>query len=206
MPRLVSTLGYQLYFPRAFIEGLNEIYQLRIKNLERFYFSSLHSYIAFTCFIPGLVLVLIRKDIYLKIAVSVVRLSFLIFIIKAGSVFSNHNYYIISYTPVMAIVAGYSIAQTKIRYQWILRVLIAFEGIANQHHDFIIRESKRYRLKLEEIADHHIPEDQLIVISGGNSPQAIYFSNRKVWTTDNETIIKNQDRGIQAKRSSLSDH
>jgi hypothetical protein len=190
VPHLVSTHGYQLYFPRAFIEGLNEIYQLRIKTLERFYFSSLHSYIAFTCFLAGLVLVFIRKDLYLKIAVSVVTLSFLIFVIKAGSVFSNHNYYIIPYAPVMALVAGYFIAQIKIRYQWILLVLIAIEGIANQHHDFIIRESERYKLKLEEIADHHIPEDQLIVINGGNSPQAIYFTNRKGWSIDNETMIK----------------
>ncbi len=111
--------------------------------------------------------------------------------LKAGSFFSNHNYYIIAYTPMMALVSGYFIARIKVRYQWILLVLIAIEGISNQQHNFFIRDSERYKLTLEEIADKHIGKDELIVINGGDSPQQIYFTNRKGWSVDNEVITDN---------------
>ncbi len=188
VPHLVAEYKFQIIFPKGFIEGLNDLYQLSIKTLERFYFSSLHSFLAFACFIAGLVLIFIRNNIFLKIAVSIVTLSFFLFIIKAGSFFSNHGYYIISYTPVMAFVSGFFISKIKARYQWILLVLIAIEGIANQQHDFFIRDSERYKLTLEQIADEHIGKNELIVINGGNSPQQIYFTNRKGWSVDNEAI------------------
>ena len=189
VPHLVAEYKFQIIFPKGFIEGLNDIYQLRIKTLERFYYSSLHSFLAFACFIAGLVLIFLRRNIFLKIAVSIVTLSFFLFIIKAGSFFSNHSYYIIAYTPLMAFVSGFFISnKIKARYQWILLVLIAIEGIANQQHDFFIRDSELYKLKLEEIADKHIGKNELIVINGGDSPQQIYFTNRKGWTVKNETI------------------
>jgi hypothetical protein len=121
-------------------------------------------------------------------AVSVVTISFILFIIKAGALFSNHNYYIIAYTPLMAFVAGYFISFIKVRYQWILLVLIAIEGIANQQHDFFIKDSERYKLTLEQLAEAHIPKNELIVINGGESPQQLYFTNRKGWSVENETI------------------
>jgi hypothetical protein len=136
----------------------------------------------------GLVLIFFQKNIYLKIAVSTVTLSFFVFMIKAGSFFSNHNYYIIAYTPMMAFASGFAIARIKTRYQWVLLVLIAIEGIANQQHDFFIRDSEQYKLKLELIADSHIGKNELIIINGGDSPQQIYFANRKGWSVKDEVI------------------
>jgi len=188
VPYLVSEYKFQIIFPKGFMEGLNDLYQLRIKTLERFYYSSLHSFLAFACFIAGLVMVFIRKDMFFKMAVSIVTISFFLFIIKAGSFFSNHSYYIIAYTPLMAVVSGFFISNVKARFQWILLVLIAIEGIANQQHDFFIRDSERYKLTLEQMADNHIGKNELIVINGGDSPQQIYFTNRKGWTVTDETI------------------
>ncbi len=132
VPYLVAEYKTQLYYPKGIIEGFKEILQLKTKTLERFYYSSLHSFLAFACFMAGLVMIFIRKNTFLKIAVSIVTLSFFFFMIKAGSVFSNHSYYIITYTPVMALVSGFCIWKIKTRYQWILLVLIAIEGIANE--------------------------------------------------------------------------
>ena len=188
VPYLVSENKFQIIFPKGFMEGLNDLYQLRIKTLERFYYSSLHSFLAFGCFLAGLVVVFIRNNIFLKMAVSIVTLSFFLFIIKAGSFFSNHSYYIIAYTPLMALVSGFFISTIKWRYGWILLVLIAIEGIANQQHDFFIRDSERYKLTLEQIADSYIGKNELIIINGGDSPQQIYFTNRKGWTVENEVI------------------
>ena len=188
VPYLVSEYQFQTIFPKGFLEGLQDLYELRIKTLEKFYFSSLHSFLAFGCFMAGLFLVFYRKNTLLKIAVAVVTVSFILFIIKAGALFSNHNYYIIAYTPLMAFVAGFFISLIKIRFQWILLVLIAMEGIANQQHDFFIRESEQYKLTLEQIAEVHIGKNDLIVINGGESPQQLYFTNRKGWSVENKTI------------------
>lgn len=188
VPYLVSEYQYQIIFPKGFLEGLNDLYQLRIKTLERFYYSSLHSFLAFACFLAGMFLVFYRKNILLIMAVSIVTLSFILFIIKAGAFFSNHSYYIIAYTPLMAFVAGFFTSIIKVRFQWMLLVVIAIEGIANQQHDFFIRESERYKLTLERIAEVHIGKNELIVINGGDSPQQIYFTNRKGWTVKDETI------------------
>jgi len=192
VPYLVAEYKSQLFFPRGIIEGFKEILLFRTKTLERFYFSSLQSFLAFACFIAGFVLIFIRNNIFLKMAVSIITLCFFFFILKAGSVFPNHSYYIIAYTPVMAFVSGFFFSKIKARYRWILLVLIAFEGIANQQHDFFIRDSERYKLTLEQIADDHIGKNELIVINGGDSPQQIYFTNRKGWSIDNEVITGNE--------------
>ena len=62
------------------------------------------------------------------------------------------------------------------------------EGIANQQHDFFIKENQVYQLKLEEKAAQFIGKNDLVIINGGDSPQAIYFAHRKGWTVDNEMI------------------
>jgi hypothetical protein len=191
VPHLVSEYKFPIIFPKSFMEGLNDLYQLRIKTLERFYYSSLHSFLAFGCFIAGLAVMFIRNDIFLKMAVTIVTLSFFLFIIKAGSFFSNHSYYIIAYTPLMALVSGFFISTIKWKYRWLLLVLITIEGIANQQHDFFIRDSELYKLTLEQIADSHIGKNELIVINGGDSPQQIYFANRKGWSVENEAIVNN---------------
>lgn len=188
VPHLVETYQFQIIFPKGFREGLSDLYLFRIRTLERFYFSSLHSFIAFACFVGGLILVFIQKDMKLKIAFSVVTLSFFLFMVKAGSFFAEHVYYIIPYVPMMAFVSGFFISKVNVRYQWILLVAIAVEGVANQQHDFFIRDSELYKLSLEEIADRHIGKNELIVINGGNSPQQIYFAHRKGWTVDDKTI------------------
>ena len=49
---------------------------------------------------------------------------------------------------------------------------------------------------LEEIADSHIGKNELIIINGGDSPQQIYFTNRKGWSVDNEVIVHSQDKSL----------
>ena len=58
---------------------------------------------------------------------------------------------------------------------------IAIEGIANQQHDFFIKEDQKYKLTLESIMDQHVGKEELIVINGDGSPQQMYFAHRKGW-------------------------
>ena len=121
--------------------------------------------------------------------VGVIFSVFLLFIMKTGAVFPLHNYYIIPFTPIMALMAGYAINQIPLKFQYMLLILIAIEGIANQQHDFHIKESQLYKLKLDQLTDKYIPRKDLIIINGGPSPQDIYFSHRKGWTVDNIHVM-----------------
>lgn len=189
VPYLLKTYHYQLYFPKSITEGIQEIIPLIPELLEKFYFSSLCSYMALICFIIGLVMLIKSKHKLLKLSIGIITFVFILFIIKTGAVFPLHNYYIIPFTPIMALLAGYFITQIPLKYQYILLSLIVIEGIANQQHDFFIKDSQVYKLKLQEKTDRIIPKGNLIIINGGQSPQDIYFSHKKGWTTDNDKIM-----------------
>jgi hypothetical protein len=111
-----------------------------------------------------------------------------VFIIKTGAVFPLHSYYVIPFVPLMALVAGYFISKIPLRFQYILLGLIAIEAIANQQHDFFIKDSEKYKLGLEQVAEKTIPKGDLIIINGGASPQQIYLSHRKGWTVESEKL------------------
>jgi 4-amino-4-deoxy-L-arabinose transferase-like glycosyltransferase len=192
VPYLLDTYHYQLYFPKGIAEGIHEIIPLMPELLEKFYFSALHSYIALTCALVGIILLIKSKQVYLLTGIAIISAVFLLFIIKTGAVFPLHNYYIIPFTPIMAIMAGFAIARIPLNFQYVLLGLIAIEGIANQQHDFRIKETQLYKLELEKITEKLIPQKDLIIINGGQSPQDIYFSNRKGWTVNNTDIMNLQ--------------
>lgn len=188
VPYLVDEYHYALFFPKSFAEGMAEVSALIPQALEKFYFSSLHSYFGFLCFLAGLYFVFRDRNKATKIGFVIITLVFLAFIIKTGSVFPKHNYYIIPYAPVMALIAGVFVSKVPKKYQVILLILIGVEGVANQQHDFFIKKDKRYLLSLEQIVDKHVDENELIVTNGGQSPQQLYFANRRGWTV-NDTIL-----------------
>lgn len=192
VPHLLETYHYQLYFPKGIGEGIQEITPLIPELLEKFYFSALSSYIAFAGCLVGIVLLIRSKHKYLAFGIGIMSLVFGLFILKTGAVFPTHNYYIIPFVPVMALLAGYAIARIPLKFQYIVLGLIAIEGIANQQHDFHIKDSQLYKLELEKITDEVIPQKDLVIINGGQSPQDIYFSNRKGWTVDNDAVENTQ--------------
>jgi 4-amino-4-deoxy-L-arabinose transferase-like glycosyltransferase len=188
VPYLLDTYKFQLFFPKNYQVGTTEIAPLIPELLEKFYFSALCSFLAFACCLVGLILLLIRKSYLMSLGLLIICFVFGVFIIKTGAVFPTHSYYIIPFVPVMALAAGYFISKIPMKYQSILLVLIAIEGIANQQHDFFIKENQLYKLELEAKTDSIIPKKDLIIINGGESPQDIYFANRKGWTVEPESI------------------
>lgn len=192
VPYLLDTYHYQLYFPKGFLDGIREITPYVPELLEKFYFSSLHSYIAFICCLAGVFILMKNKQKYLIYSIGIITLVFVFFIIKTGAVFPLHNYYIIPFTPIMVLLAGYAIDKIPTKYQYILLLLISIEAIANQQHDFRIKDSQLYKLELDGITQQIIPKNELIIINGGPSPQHIYFSHRKGWTIENAQMTNPQ--------------
>ncbi len=189
VPHLLNTYKFQLYFPKSLGEGMLEIFNLLPELLEKFYFSALHSYSALLCCLVGLVILVTSKQYKTLLAgVITITIIFCVFILKTGAVFPLHNYYIIPFVPIMALLAGIGINQIKPKIQYLVLGIIAIESIANQQHDFWIKDSQLYKLELENLSDKIVPKQSLIVINGGPSPQDMYFTNRKGWTVTNEQI------------------
>ena len=190
VPHLVSTYGYELYFPRSFSEGFKEIMGLWPELLEKFYFVAFSSFVGFACFLAGVYFVF-RDRVSLKwvlCSIGIISAVFAAFIVKTGLVFPLHSYYVVPFVPVMALVAGYFLNKINPRYAYILLGIITIESVANQHDDMVLKQSENYKLGLEEITDKVIPKESLIVINGTPSPQHMYFSHRKGWTETSDVV------------------
>ncbi len=188
VPSIILNGGFQLYFPKNITEGLHEIAPLIPQLLEKFYFSALNSYIAFACFLAGIFFLFKNNTKLFNFALVICFVVFCIFIIKTGSVFPLHNYYIIPFTPVMALIAGIAISYLTKKWQHVVLLLILAEGISNQQHDFHIREKDKYKLTLENIIADNVKTNQLIVMCADMSPQQLYFAHRKGWIFSQDNL------------------
>jgi hypothetical protein len=162
--------------------GLTDIILNLDKAIYNFYFAAFSSYIVFAIFIIGIILMFIRKDRNMIIIFILLFAAFILYIFKSGFYFYHHNYYIIPFVPVMALVAGYALS--LIERKWILLTLLILgvgESIANQQHDFFVKESEKYKMSIEQIMKSVSHKDDLILINGNGNPQLIYLSHRKGW-------------------------
>lgn len=190
-PYLVSTYHYQLFFPKGIIEGIKEIIPFTSQYFEQFYFHSFKSYLAIIPLLSGVFFLFFsNENRNKKMSLAFITLFFLIFTIKTGAVFPQHDYYIIPFVPVMAIFAGYGLSRLKPSWSYLALGVICIEAIANQQHDFFIKEDQRYKLTLEESISDLIPQKELVIINGGASPTDIYFSHRKGWSMTTEQLLK----------------
>ena len=186
---LLAAFGIQLYFPKGIAEGFRELISYWPVTLEKFYFSALESFIAFGLFLAGLFLIIKQKQKLLLMIFLSTSFFFLLFICKTGFVFSTHSYYIIPYVPVMAIVCAFALVQIKNNKLKIALVsIVIIEAVLNQQNDFRIKDSEKYKLGMEAMADKISQKTDLVAINGGQNPQEIYFLNRRGWSVDKEKL------------------
>jgi 4-amino-4-deoxy-L-arabinose transferase-like glycosyltransferase len=187
VPYLDSLFGNRLFFPRSLPQGMHELLHLWQLTAEKFYFSSLESFIAFAFFIAGCFFIIRKKDKIMMMIVIPATVIFMFFMIKTGEVFPLHSYYVIPFTPLMAMITAYGLNEVpKVNYRIVLLSLIMIEGIANQNNDFFIKKSEMYKLELESVADKISSRADAIAINGGENPQQLYFTHRKGWRITNE--------------------
>jgi len=113
VPHLESMYNNRLYFPKSFSIGTKELFQNIDLTVEKFYFSSLQSFVSFLFFILGLYWIVKRKEKILLYTFCIASFIFILFMIKTGDVFSLHNYYVIPYTPIMAVIVAYAINEIQ---------------------------------------------------------------------------------------------
>lgn len=171
-------LGY-----REIIENLNAA-------LANFYFNAFSGYFIFTLFLVGFAMMLYKKDRKTITIFLLLFAVFLVYIFKSGHYFYHHSYYIIPFVPIMALIAGNAMA--LISKKWLYISILFFgigESIANQQHDFFIKDSEKYKLSLENMMDTISKPDDLILINGNGNPQLIYLSHRKGWNCSDEQLL-----------------
>lgn len=195
-PQLALESGMWYNSGKGLREGFMEIVSNLNQALHKFYFDAFNGYILFALFLLGLVYAFVKKErTLITITLSVFGV-FLLYIFKSGFFFYHHNYYIIPFVPVMALLAAYGLSQLK--KTWMLYGLLCLgivESLANQQHDFFIRDSKMYKMELEAIMDQISTRNQLIALNGNEDPQLIYLSHRKGWNCHDEEL--NDEQFIQ---------
>ncbi len=204
VPFLVKKYEFWHFFMgKSLREGFSEIVLNLNETLSRFYDTAL-KFIGFAVFILGLVFSILLKDRKIYFLLLLTFFSFCVFIFKAGYNFPHHNYYIIPFVPIMALIAGYGLTNFKNRkIAALLLVGIVVEGIANQHQDFRIKDIDKGIVNLEEDLDKVSLKNDLIIINSGNHPTPMYFAHRKGWVSDNDQIKDEKhieslkDRGLK---------
>lgn len=184
------TTGYQLFsMGPGSAEGMKQLIGAPLEMLDNFYFDAL-KFSGFVLFIIGLIAA-IKNRAYNVLGVLLLSMtSFLLFMLQAGYGFSMHEYYTLPFVPTMAFMAGYGLSMIPLAtIRSTLVAVIMIEGVANQQHDFFIKDKQRYKLGLEAFLDAHIGEE-LIVVNGGQNPQLMYFAHRRGWTESSERLSK----------------
>lgn len=185
VPSTEKEYGFPLFYPTGLSEGWRQLVEMKTDTLARFYPIALTSRIAFLFCLVGIGLALWRKNqpILLTFAASFGLLFALM--LKAGGTFSGHEYYIIPFVPMMALLAGYGLSES-VRNQWVqlaIIVAIAVEAVWHHKKDFFIPWENQKFLKLEEIVDQHVPKDSRILVNHREgSPVMLYAAHRRGWT------------------------
>ena len=198
VPYLNVTYGYHLFFPKGLIEGWHEIVPLWQLLLEKFYFTSLYSFLGLSIFLFGFVRLHQWNWSRLNWALLSVTVIFGLFILKTGAVFPQHTYYSIPFVPVMCLMVsfgleGLMVYGIKPRWLSVLAILICVESISNQFHDHFIKDSEKYKQKLENDVGNCIPQNAKIVMVSSANPQELYLIHRSGWTVFPEQVKTEAD-------------
>lgn len=184
VPQLVDTYHFALFFPKGIAEGLHEIAPLWSDFAAQVYFGALRSYVVLLPILVGIIWLGIRKNRLALAGIGVLTAIFFVFAIKTGTVFPTHNYYVLPFVPVMAVVAACGLQRMDKRLALALLLLIAAEGIGNQISDFRVKDEVRYKLSLEQQVNQLVPKGEKIIIHSGPNPEWMYWYHRKGWSLE----------------------
>ncbi|MDA3890810.1 MAG: glycosyltransferase family 39 protein [Salinivirgaceae bacterium] len=190
VPNLVETYGFWHFFMGKDMGiAIQEILEYWNLTLSRFYGTAIQ-YTGFVTFAGGLIYAAFKRNIKILLVFGLSFAAFLIIILKAGFTFSHHSYYIIPFAPIMALLAGYALAEIK-NQNWAISILaiICLEGVLNAQHDFRIKTNEAALIQLENDLDHLSNRNKLILINSGSYPTPMYFAHRKGWIVENSTIL-----------------
>ncbi len=182
-PHLLTEYGNQLYFPVSLREGFVELKPYGGKLLERFAFSALLSHVAFGFLLVGLWRVHRTRDLKTALLIIGIFFPFGIFLLKTGSVFPLHAYYVLPMVPLMALLVGVGLGSFPAgRWTVLALTLIAIEGMGIRWNDLNGTNDRVHLLRAEELADRFSERNDLVACTGGIDPRTMYFLHRHGWS------------------------
>jgi len=193
VPFLTATFKFEHFFMgNNVLVGAKEL----INNLEattRKFFDNAIKYIGFVFFIVGMVFIVLRKQKLLGYILMLSALSYSVIMLKAGVTFCRHSYYIVSFAPIMSLIAGFGLTNIKSKkIVTIVLIAIAIEGIGNNIDDFFIPKNNYELINLEKDLNIFGTRRDKIIINSGNMPTPMYFANRKGAITFNDSLTTNE--------------
>ncbi len=193
VPHLVKTYGFWHFFMGvSFSQGISELMNHPAETLKMFYDVPL-KFAGFAIFLFGIYNMVKDKNKWLTAVFVLSSAAFLLLMMKSGRNFYHHNYYIIPFVPVMALLAGYGLSKIKNQiWAFLILLVISVEGLANQQHDFKIKEQSLYLLNLEQELDQFSKRNDLFLINSGEYPTPMYFAHRNGWVAENESISRKE--------------
>lgn len=196
---LSETYGLWYNSGRTVTEGWNEIISHPRETLAKFYFNAFHGYAFFVLSMTGLIYAAWRKKKKIVLVIALLLPLYALYIIKSGYLFYHHGYYVLVMMPLLALLAGFLLF--RIRRSVAILVLLACvgESVANQQHDFFIKEKEFTKVQLEEFANRVSRPTDRVALSGTLNPNEFYFLNRKGWLVQRENITPEYLNGIKAE-------
>jgi len=186
VPHLENTYGFvHFYMGNSLVDTFSFLKSHWPETLHMFYEKAL-GYSGFIASGIGL-FYLIQARMLTKLITASSILLLMGFMLKSGSKFTDHNYYIMPFVPFMAFSAAAFLSNAK---KWILLtalVIIATEGVARYWDDQFIKKGADLAY-LDETIDPYIEQNELIVINSGIYPTPIYFAHRKGWIAHNRQL------------------
>lgn len=189
VPNLVERFGFWHFFMGTTIaEGARELGNRMNDTLANFYDTAL-KFVGFAFFLFGAGTSIFLKNKRLLLVLLLSVLTYTVVVLKGGTTFALHAYYIVPFVPVMALFCGYGISKSgpdKVKIFFV--TIIILEGVLNQKHDFFLKTNERKIASLEVYMDRFTRRGDLIVVNSGDYPTALYFSHRKGWLATNEQL------------------
>ncbi len=173
---------FRLGFERAWHELFVEAW---VYTKERFYPIALQSGWTYLFLVSGMVLIIKEKQYKLLLIWFLYSAVFFYFMLQVGKVFSGHEYYVIPYTPIMGLIAGYGLSSLIDNKWWYITVLAFLAGMAiyEKKEDFFIPYPDQKFLKLERITDSVVPKNAMVVVRGSEpDPCMLYSAHRRGWS------------------------
>ena len=165
-------------------------YELWIKasryTEDRFVPDALQSRGAYVFLVLGIFFVFFRKNYALLATWLLYSALFLVFMLQVGIVFCSHEYYVIPYLPMMALLAGFGLQQTLKHNGVFLAVLLALavEAVWWKRGDFFPGAPEAPYTRLRAIVDQVVPAGAKVLAAGKSEPDPamLYNSGRLGWS------------------------
>ncbi len=185
---LSETYGLWYNSGRTFAEGFSEIISHPQETLAKFYFNAFHGFLFFGVCLLGLAISIWKKQRKIWVLIALMIPLFAVYMIKSGYLFYHHGYYVLVMMPVMALLCGIALHFFRKPIAIAIVSICAVESIANQQHDFFIKEKEFTKLQLEDVANKVSQPYDRVALSGTLNPNEFYFLNRKGWLLQKEEL------------------